>query len=162
MNRPMLQGWEYEEMVHCCSLYTLAAAVMDGLQPGPKEGKGGKIGVYAYKRRNKKSLAASSSGYCVYTQLCTCHDEIYFGPRLCLEVQTWRSMEDGAMSMGEGQMCLQPTMFHFVGFYVHVMTRDDLDTRDLYSKVHSLRFTSGQWNSDYEVAPQSGRAKPKP
>ena len=138
MPRPMLAGNVFEEMVHCCSMYTLANCVFNGVLPGPEKGQGDRVGVYAYKRKNSLAKAISSSGYCVYESLCNCGCGIYFGPRLCLEVQTWRTHELGSMSVGDGQMCLQPNSFHFVGFYVHVMTRDDLDIWDASADAGNL------------------------
>ncbi len=153
MPRPMLAGNVFEEMVHCCSMYTLASSVINGILPGPEPGKGGKTGVYAFKRKGTKTTAISSSGYCVYGSLCNCGHGIYFGPRLCLEVQSWRTQELGAMSMGEGQMCLQPNSFHFVGFYVHIMTRDDLDIWEARADVHNLWLNCGKWDPQYETSP---------
>ena len=153
MPRPTLRGNVFEEMVHCCSMYTLANCVNKGVLPGPDKGKGDKIGVYAYKRQGTKARAISSSGYCVYESLCNCGCGIYFGPRLCLEVQTWRAHELGSMSVGEGQFCLQPTSFHFVGFYVHVMTRDDLDMWDASADAMNLWFQCGNWDPRYEMSP---------
>ena len=152
MPRPTLHGNVFEEMVHCCSMYTLANCVFNGVLPGPEKGKGDKVGVYAYKRKNSLAKAISSSGYCVYESLCNCGCGIYFGPRLCLEVQTWRAHELGSMSVGEGQMCLQPNSFHFVGFYVHVMTRDDLDIWDASADARNLWFQCGDWDPRYEMS----------
>jgi hypothetical protein len=155
MPRPTLAGNVFEEMVHCCSMYTLANCVFNGVKAGPIAGKGGKHGVYAYKRKGTKATAINSSGYCVYESLCNCGCGIYFGPRLCLEVQTWRTHELGPMSMGHGQMCLQPNSFHFVGFYVHVMTRDDLDIWDATATAVNLWFQCGNWDPRYETSPDS-------
>jgi hypothetical protein len=153
MPRPTLGGNVFEEMVHCCSMYSLANCVINGVLPGPEPGKGGKTGVFAYKRKGTKPTAIKSSGYCVYTSLCNCGCGIYFGPRLCLEVQSWRTQELGSMSMGEGQMCVQPNAFHFVGFYVHVMTRDDLDIWDAGADSGNLWFNCGKWDPQYEISP---------
>jgi hypothetical protein len=154
MPRPTLGGKVFEEMVHCCSMYTLANCVFNGVLPGPVKGKGGKHGVYAYKRKSPKATAIKSSGYCVYQSLCNCDCGIFFGPRLCLEVQSWRSWELGSkMSMGDGQMCLQPDSFHFVGFYVHVITRDDLDIWEAGADSGNLWFACGKWDPQYEMSP---------
>ena len=154
MPRPTLGGKVFEEMVHCCSMYTLANSVLNGILPGPEKGKGGRLGVYAYKRKSTKGTAIKSSGYCVYQSLCNCGCGIFFGPRLCLEVQTWRAWELGSkMSMGDGQMCLQPDSFHFVGFYVHVITRDDLDIWEAGADSGNLWFACGKWDPQYEMSP---------
>ena len=153
MPRPTLDGNVFEEMVHGCSMYTLANCVINGVLPGPLKGKGGKHGVYAYKRKGTRTTAIGSSGYCVYTSLCNCGCGIYFGPRLCLEVQSWRTHELGKISMGYGQMCLKPSSFHFVGFYVHVMTRDDLDIWDAGADSGNLWFNCGKWDPQYEISP---------
>jgi hypothetical protein len=151
MPRPTLWGNVFEEMVHCCSMYTLANCVFNGVLPGPIAGKGGKHGVYAYKRKGTTATAINSSGYCVYESLCTCGCGIYFGARLCLEVQSWRTYDLGGISVGEGQMCLPKKMFHFVGFYIHVMTRDDLDIWDATHNSHNLWFQCGKWDPQYEM-----------
>ena len=155
MPRPTLGGKVFEEMVHCCSMYSLANCVMNGIVAGPTPGKGKKHGVYAFKRTGIKARAISSSGYCVYESLCNCGCGIYFGVRLCLEVQTWRTWEKdySSISVGQGQMCLPPDWFHFVGFYIHVMTRDDLD---IWSATHiyddvSLWYQCGNWDPPYET-----------
>ena len=154
MPRPTLGGKVFEEMVHSCSMYTLANCVFNGVLPGPVKGKGGRLGVYAFKRKSAKATAIKSSGYCVYQSLCNCDCGIFFGPRLCLEVQSWRSWELGSkMSMGDGQMCLQPDSFHFVGFYVHVITRDDLDIWEAGADSGNLWFACGKWDPQYEMSP---------
>ena len=153
MPRPTLSGNVFEEMVHCCSMYTLANCVLNGVKAGPIAGKGGKHGVYAYKRKGTTATAINSSGYCVYESLCTCGCGIYFGARLCLEVQSWRTYDLGGISVGEGQMCLPKKMFHFVGFYIHVMTRDDLDIWDATHNSHNLWFNCGKWDPQYEMTP---------
>jgi hypothetical protein len=89
--------------------------------------------------------------------LCNCGCGIYFGVRLCLEVQTWRTWEGTSIAVGEGQMCLPPDWFHFVGFYIHVMTRDDLD---IWKATHinddvTLWFQCGNWDPRYEMSPHT-------
>jgi hypothetical protein len=88
--RPQLGGKLFVEAVHSCSMYTLMSSVCNGVQPGPDAGKGGLIGVYAYKPKSKRACAKSSSGYCTYDALFHCGHNIFFGPRLMLEVQDWR------------------------------------------------------------------------
>ncbi len=154
MPRPTLDGKVFEEMVHSCSMYTLANCVFNGVLPGPIAGKGGQTGVYAFKRKSAKTMAIKSSFYCAYHSLCNCECGIFFGPRLCLEVQSWRSWELGQkMSMGYGQWLLQPGEFHFVGFYVHVITRDDLDLWEAGADSGNLWFGCGKWDPQYEMSP---------
>jgi hypothetical protein len=153
MPRPTLSGNVFEEMVHCCSMYTLANCVLNGVLPGPIKGKGGKHGVYAYNRLGTTATAIKSSSYCVYESLCTCGCGIFFGVRLCLEVQTWRTHEFGKVSVGFGQMCLPREMFHLVGFYIHVMTRDDLDIWEGTTDTLNLWFQCGNWDPRYEMTP---------
>ena len=79
--RPTLGKYEFEEAVHCCSMYTLMSAVLNGLQPGPEAGKGQKRGVYAYRTVSSKKLAVSSSGYCVYDKIS--EDDIFLVSGFC-------------------------------------------------------------------------------
>jgi hypothetical protein len=50
-------------------------------------------------------------------------------------------------------MCLPQKMVHFVGFYIHVMTRDDLDIWDATHNYHTLWFKCGKWDPQYEMTP---------
>ena len=79
--RPTLGKYEFEEAVHCCSMYTLMSAVLNGLQPGPEAGKGQKRGVYAYRTVSSMKLALSSSGYCVYDKIS--EDDIFLVSGFC-------------------------------------------------------------------------------
>ena len=65
LGRPYLNGNTFDEAVHCCSMYTVLQSVVKGLKPGPAT-KNNLVGVFAFKTTEKKSVARSSSGYCVY------------------------------------------------------------------------------------------------
>ena len=69
-----------------------------------------------------------------------------------LEVQTWRAGEDGIgkIAVGEGQLCLQPGMFHLRGFYIHIMTPEDLDVLAPEAEAHHLHYSAGHWTPRYE------------
>lgn len=155
LKRPTLGGNVFEQAVHCCSMYTVMASVLDGVWPGPEEGRGGKTGVYAFRTESSQKLAWSSSGYCVYEALCG-HD-IFFGPRLLFEVQTWRAGEDGIgnIGVGAGQLCLQPGMFHLRSVVVHMMTPEDLRLGELSPDAAGLWFSCGRWQPEYEWAASS-------
>jgi hypothetical protein len=154
LTTPTLHGHEYTRAVHCCSMYTLVSSVVNGLAAGVEPGKGNITGVYAYRKDSKVKRAVSSSGYCTYEPLCPCH-QIYFGLRLILEVQEWRVEVDlPKISVGEGQLCLQPGSFHLTGFYVHIMTPEDLDVLEEDSATRQLWFYCGQqWIPRYEYCP---------
>ena len=152
--RPQLGGKLFVEAVHCCSMYTLMSSVCNGVQPGPEPGKGGLIGVYAYKTTSKASCAKGSSGYCTYESLCSCGHNIFFGLRLMLEVQDWRIGEPGIgkVCAGEGQWCLKPGMFHLRGFFIHIMTPEDIDAL-IDPDNAELWLWAGRWSPRYEVGP---------
>ena len=111
--------------------------------------------MFAFKTKSKPACAKSSSGYCTYESLCHCGHNIFFGPRLMLEVQDWRigDPDVGKVSAGEGQWCLKPGMFHLRGFYIHIMTPEDIDALDDPAKAWGLWFNGGRWMSRYEVGP---------
>jgi hypothetical protein len=153
--RPSLHGNVFEEAVHCSSMYCLESAVVKGLVPGREEGRGGKTGVYAYRTSSRLKLAVSSSGYCVYDALCS--HNIFFGPRFMLEVQGWRAGEPdiGRIGVGDGQICLQPNMFHLRGVYVHIVTPEDMATCPDTAKM--LYYRCGRFISKYEMHPDDTR-----
>ena len=154
LERPQLDGKLFVEAVHCCSMYTLMSSVCIGVQPGPEPGKKGLTGVFAFKTKSKPACAKSSSGYCTYESLCHCCHNIFFGPRLMLEVQDWRigDPDIGKVSAGEGQWCLKPGMFHLRGFFIHIMTPEDIDAM-VNPTDPPLWLGAGRWMPQYEVGP---------
>jgi hypothetical protein len=159
--RPTFGKYEFEEAVHCCSMYTFMSAVMNGLQPGPEEGKGQKRGVYAYRTVSSRKLAVSSSGYCVYDKISD--DGIFFGVRLLLEVQSWREGEQGIgnVGMGHGQVCLQQGTFHLRSVVVHMLTLEDLQQPDICAHTKALYIVGGAaWNPDLEWSDRSRLPEP--
>ena len=155
LSRPVLGHESFTQLVHCSSMYTLANTVMNGLSPSTIPGKGNKIGLYCFKTQSREVYASKSSHYCCYESLCACGHDIFFGPRFMLEGQMWRVHEEGKMSMGNGQQCVPAGAYHLVGFYVHVMTRDELDIVHELSDAKKLWFKCGHWDPRYEVDPMS-------
>ena len=156
MPRPTLAGNVFEQLVHCGSMYGLASSVLNGLAPSAVPPKRGKLGLWTYQTRSRKVMASKSSGYCCYDSLCSCGHDIFFGPRFMLEGQMWGTCEGiGGFAAGCGQQCIPAGLYHLVGVYVHVMTRDDLDLCPEDSETRDLWFNCGRWDPRFEKDPMS-------
>jgi hypothetical protein len=141
-----LQGNDFETSIHASNMYMLHRAMMQGLQPGPDVGKGGKTGVYAF-RPNGMRQARASSGYAVYSDLA--NNGLYFSPRFQLEMQMWKAGTDGVgkISVGDNQLVLQPGMFHISGVWIHVLSGEDI-------KSGTMTWTQiDDWDPQYELGP---------
>lgn len=137
-----LRGNCYETGIHSASMYTLNKTLRLGLRPGPNPGKGGKTGVYCFRSHGRN--ATSSSGYAVYSDLDG--SDIYFAPRYQLQIQTWRAGEAGIgnISVGSSQLCLQPSMFHLQGVWVHMILPEETVGRN------DLWVQGDRWDGIYE------------
>ena len=95
-------------------MYSVHSAIRKGLIPGSEIGRGNKTGVYAYRPQGNRN-ARSSSGYAVYSDLAK--NGLYFSPRFELVIQMWTAgrADVGKISVSEGQLALQPGMFHITG-----------------------------------------------
>jgi hypothetical protein len=139
-------GQQFDTAIHSCSMYSVHRAIRNGLQPGPEVGKGGKRAVYAYRPKGNKA-ARSSSGYAVYSDLA--NNGLYFSPRFEVAIQLWTAgrADVGKIAVGEGQLALQPGMFHITGLWIHVLSGDD---------INSGMFTWANlddWDPQYELDP---------
>lgn len=96
-------------------------------------------------RTEKRAIA--SSGYAVYTDLGW--NGIFFAPRFLVCVQNWRVGNDfPGISVGGGQLCLQPGMYHLKGVYIHAVTGDHVRREGPHRK---LWFSADRWLSAYET-----------
>jgi hypothetical protein len=122
--RPRLDGHGFDTMIHTSNMYILHKAVIGGLEPGKEEGKGGMVGVYAYRPIGNKT-ALQSCGYAVYSDLAM--NGLYFSPRFELAVNTkkaeWNSIKIAA---GNQQYCLRKGLYHITGVWIHCLTGNDV------------------------------------
>ena len=117
--------------------------------------------MYAYRTVSSRKLAVSSGGYCVYDKIS--EDDLFLGVRLLLEVQTWRAGEEGigTIGVGQGQLCLQPGMFHLRSVAVHMLTLEDLQRPDICAHAKALYIVGGAaWNPDLEWSDPSRLPEP--
>jgi hypothetical protein len=119
-----LHGQRFETFIHTSNMYIVHRAMIGGLEPGKDPGKGGKIGVYAYRPIGNRS-AMASSGYAVYSDLAK--NGLYFSPRFQLEVNTSKAIHDGVkMSVGDQQYALPVDYYHITGMWFHCLSGDDI------------------------------------
>jgi hypothetical protein len=152
LDRPMLRNERFTEAVHGCSMYTVYHSVIKGLKPGTAT-KNRCTGLFAYKTSDTRSIAQSSSQYTVYDTLCACpHHDIFFGPRMMLECALWRSWEQGIgkMSAGDHQYALKETCYHLKGFFVHILTPEDIKRLPAGHEARQQYAYCGRWNPRYE------------
>ena len=123
---------------------------MSGLRPGKDIGKGKKTGIYAFRTADWLLLRVAT----VHTShsapvATTCSS----GQRLMLHVQSWRAGEEGigAISVGAGQWCLQPQIVHIRGFFMHIMTPEDVDTIPQGSQAANHHYYAGRRTPPYEI-----------
>jgi hypothetical protein len=136
---------QFTDTIHSASMYTLGSSLLKGLLPGAKPGRGNRTGLFAFDTRTLKR-AISSSGYCTYSDLAW--NGIFFGPRFVVCIQHWRVGADiGSISVGGGQWCLQPGMYHLKAVYIHAVTAEMVRARGPHQQ---LWFSADRWLPDYE------------
>ena len=134
------------EVFHGASMYTFWSSVVHGLHPGPKPGKGGKIGLYTY-RNISRHLAKSSSGYVVHSDLG--QNGIYYGPRYRVFFSAKMLEEAGeAWSAGQKQIVLKEGFFFVTGVYIHAVTPQDVRSR---RDCTDLWMYADEWHADVEM-----------
>ena len=109
--------------IHSSSMYTVHRSVQQGLWPGPSPGKGGRTGLYVFQPYSA-TRARSSSGYGVYSRVGL---DFLVAPRYQLQVRMGMAGRHGIgkVSMGSGQLALQPGMYFVEGVWFHVLTQRD-------------------------------------
>jgi hypothetical protein len=118
------RGTPFETFIHTSNMYVVHKAMIGGLTPGKEVGKGGLIGVYAYRPTGNKA-ALSSSGYAVYSDLAK--NGLYFSPRFELAVNMGLASNDGKkMSAGDQQYALPPGYYHITGVWFHCVSGNDI------------------------------------
>ena len=92
---------DYRRCIHSTKFYVLPQILRQGLRAGKHLGKGSVHGVYCYEMATE-SLAAKSSGHCVYTSPQS--DGTFWGPRLECQVAMGRACAPHTpIHLGEGQ-----------------------------------------------------------
>lgn len=133
------------DAIHASSMYSVGSTLLMGLWPGITPGKGNRTGVFTFDNRTMKR-AISSSGYCMYTDLAW--NGIFFGPRFVVAIQKWRVGGDmGAISVGGGQLCLQPGIYHLKGVYIHAVTAEMIRSPGAHQQ---LWYAADRWLPEYE------------
>jgi hypothetical protein len=125
-------------------MYIVHKALIGGLKPGPDPGKGGLVGVYAYRPIGNKA-AVSSSGYAVYSDLAK--NGLYFSPRFDLAVNTAKALHDGVkMSAGNQQYAIPDDYSHIKGLWIHCLSGEDI----MAGKSSSWTLLDN-WHPEYEL-----------
>ena len=151
LDRPTLHGKRFQEAVHCTSMYNLMNIVINGLKADSRPARRGLSGMFCYRTDCKVSNARSSSGYCSYESLCRCPHNIFFGPRMMVEVQAWRLQQLGRHAPCPGQWALPLSSYHLRGFYIHIVTPEDTRIFGFGNSPEFSWYFGGHWDPRYEI-----------